>query len=157
MRTCATCGQWKREADFAVTGYKRKRDGVTTRKRHCKECAAKKTKEWCRKHPKAAARHSRDWRERNRFRHALAVTRRMSKRGGYEPCYASQSHIEEQFTGVCCICGAKEAECSTKLHLDHDHATGRFRGWLCSTCNTGIGMFHDSTHLLVRALEYLTP
>lgn len=41
------------------------------------------------------------------------------------------------------------------MHLDHDHATGEFRGWLCSKCNTGLGMFNDSPKLLERAIQYL--
>lgn len=42
------------------------------------------------------------------------------------------------------------------LHLDHDHKTGKFRGWLCSTCNTGLGKLGDSIEGLERAIGYLT-
>ena len=31
-----------------------------------------------------------------------------------------------------------------RLHLDHSHVTGRFRAWICNTCNLGIGLFGDS-------------
>lgn len=41
------------------------------------------------------------------------------------------------------------------LHLDHCHVTGKFRGWLCSTCNTGIGKLGDDVAGLLRAVEYL--
>lgn len=41
------------------------------------------------------------------------------------------------------------------LCLDHCHASGKFRGWLCSRCNTGLGIFRDSTELLYRAAAYL--
>ena len=34
--------------------------------------------------------------------------------------------------GCCERCGSH----STKLHLDHNHNTLEFRGWLCNTCNT---------------------
>lgn len=37
--------------------------------------------------------------------------------------------------GLCAACG-----CSSKLHLDHDHDTGKVRGYLCSGCNTHEGM-----------------
>lgn len=41
------------------------------------------------------------------------------------------------------------------LHLDHDHETGAFRGWLCSLCNTAIGKLGDTPAGVRRALEYL--
>lgn len=41
------------------------------------------------------------------------------------------------------------------LHADHDHLTNKFRGWLCSLCNGGLGMLGDNTEGLKRALLYL--
>lgn len=51
----------------------------------------------------------------------------------------------------CAICGATD-----KLCWDHNHATGKFRGTLCNTCNLGIGLLKDSPYLLERAIEYVT-
>ena len=52
----------------------------------------------------------------------------------------------------CQLCGEK----SNKLFLDHCHKSGEFRGWLCCSCNTGIGMFKDDINLLNLAIKYLT-
>ncbi len=41
------------------------------------------------------------------------------------------------------------------LALDHDHTTGAFRGWLCNSCNLGLGMLGDSPVALTAALNYL--
>ena len=39
--------------------------------------------------------------------------------------------------------------------IDHNHETGEFRGILCLTCNTMIGMSKDSVFVLERAIKYL--
>lgn len=53
---------------------------------------------------------------------------------------------------LCECCGRKPKRA---LHLDHDHETGKFRGWLCNTCNTGIGGLGDTIAGLLRAMRYL--
>lgn len=40
--------------------------------------------------------------------------------------------------------------------IDHDHATGKVRGLLCTNCNTGIGMLKDDLEVLHRAQVYLS-
>jgi len=38
---------------------------------------------------------------------------------------------------------------------DHDHNSGRFRGWLCSGCNTTLGMVYDRPSTLRALAAYL--
>lgn len=61
--------------------------------------------------------------------------------------------------GKCAICNvkitlgknrARDAAC-----LDHCHETGVVRGWLCGSCNLGIGMLKDSAEILKSAVNYL--
>ena len=67
--------------------------------------------------------------------------------------------MHEAQNGACAIC--KEPERSLmggkpmRLAVDHDHATGKVRALLCSTCNTSLGGFQDSPKLLQAAIEYL--
>lgn len=42
------------------------------------------------------------------------------------------------------------------LALDHCHASGKLRGYLCHRCNMGIGLFRDRPDLLRAAAKYLT-
>lgn len=63
----------------------------------------------------------------------------------------------------CPICKRSEKECagkgglkSTTWVLDHNHKSGKFRGWLCHDCNRAIGCFKDDANLLKNALEYMS-
>jgi hypothetical protein len=42
-----------------------------------------------------------------------------------------------------------------QVSLDHDHATGEFKGWLCRRCNIGLGKLGDDIASIRRALTYL--
>jgi hypothetical protein len=42
-----------------------------------------------------------------------------------------------------------------RLHFDHDHRTGEFRGWLCSRCNTVLGKVEDDAVVLDQLIVYL--
>ncbi len=44
---------------------------------------------------------------------------------------------------------------TSKIVLDHDHSTGKVRGWIYDSCNTGIGRFKDDIALLEKAITYL--
>lgn len=57
--------------------------------------------------------------------------------------------------GVCSLCQKMDTESGKPLFVDHDHATGKVRGLLCSTCNFGLGYFKDDVSMLERAIEYL--
>jgi DNA anti-recombination protein RmuC len=57
--------------------------------------------------------------------------------------------------GCCAICGISHNKLKVKLHVDHDHTTGKIRGLLCSICNISLGGFRDSPEILQKAIEYL--
>lgn len=53
----------------------------------------------------------------------------------------------------CKICGT-EVDMTT-VAIDHCHSNGHIRGFLCGTCNSGLGFFKDNTDYLRTAIEYL--
>jgi len=53
----------------------------------------------------------------------------------------------------CAICKEPIGE---EAHVDHDHATEKVRGLLCSRCNVGMGGFNDDPELLRVAARYLS-
>lgn len=70
----------------------------------------------------------------------------------------SREWLDEQLEkqgGACAICRASFEEVGPCV--DHDHVTGAVRALLCSTCNTGLGHFHDDPELLRAAIRYLSP
>lgn len=44
---------------------------------------------------------------------------------------------------------------TSKVVLEHDHHTGKPGGWICDSCNTGLGRFKDDIKLLESAIEFL--
>ncbi len=68
------------------------------------------------------------------------------------------AHVLEQ-DGKCAICRVD----GERLDVDHNHATGEFRGLLCNPCNVRLGYFQklgssryfESHGLIPRVLEYI--
>ncbi len=50
----------------------------------------------------------------------------------------------------CEVCGSPD-----RIHFDHDHATGKFRGWICHNCNITLGHSRDNVEVLYKLINYL--
>lgn len=66
----------------------------------------------------------------------------------YEEMFISQN-------GRCAICEIHQDDLSYRLHVDHNHTTGKVRKLLCSKCNMAIGLLDENPKLIARALEYI--
>lgn len=56
----------------------------------------------------------------------------------------------------CPVCKKRTiAGVTSKVVLEHDHRTGKPGGWICDSCNTGLGRFKDDVELLKSATEFL--
>ena len=57
--------------------------------------------------------------------------------------------------GLCLLCKKPAAVLTRRLHVDHDHVSGKVRGLLCHGCNTAIGSMGDDPSLLRAAADYI--
>lgn len=136
-KQCTKCGETKTLSDF----YKdsRRKNGATS---------------WCRSCWKAyeAAR-----------REKLGVRGRKDRKLKYlyGMSINEYSQLLKSQNNVCAVCGGKETVINNKsaklqkLSVDHDHATGKVRGLLCTACNKALGLLNDNPDVLEKARIYL--
>lgn len=132
MRTCTKCNTAKPDNGFYPSVLKRESG-------------------WCKK---CYVQHQRDWRKSNRDK--LLSNKRRYRTGVTWDQYGAMLKAQG---GGCAICGEKESIKSkygeTALAVDHDHATGKLRGLLCSRCNRTLGAIEKNPHILQAMLAYL--
>lgn len=146
MKLCKHCGETKPLTDFYP--HKRTRDGAQY---WCKECQKKAVVSGYRNNPEKHRIYNREWGRRYPDKKAdIALKTRLGlPHGTYATMLAAQD-------GKCAICGRTEPGGRTRrFHVDHDEATGKIRGLLCSPCNTGIGQLQHDPNLILSAIEYL--
>jgi len=63
----------------------------------------------------------------------------------------AESEVKPKLGTPCNLCGRKDQQ----LLFDHCHSTLKHRGWLCSSCNKGLGLLGDTVESIERVLLYL--
>lgn len=133
-KKCKSCGKIKPYEDFAE--HPRCVGGRNSKCRSCKNVMA-------------ADHYQRNKdiiREKRKGRHRKTWT--MQKYGLPEEKY---QEMYAAVDGRCQICNNHHKT----LCVDHDHATGKIRGLLCTRCNFGLGNLKDDVSLLNKAIIYL--
>lgn len=71
----------------------------------------------------------------------------------------TRAQVEQMISdqkGCCPICGTDLLELDPRrVHVDHDHQTGKIRGVLCGHCNTMLGLARENIDTLKAAIAYL--
>ena len=139
LKTCKTCGEAKRRDEF--DNHKLTRDKKQT---SCKQCC----------------------REANKARYHALTQEQKDRRVAQIKARKYGMTLEEMAAYVdahgdlCDVCGRpdtthRKATWTHKLTFDHDHATGKFRGLICSTCNVTIGNARDDPAVLRHLADYI--
>lgn len=67
-------------------------------------------------------------------------------------CITPTEELICTYTENCENCGKYQGR---SIELHHCHTTGRFLGWLCGYCNTGMGRFSDDPVAMRKAADWL--
>jgi hypothetical protein len=139
-KMCTTCNIAKPFEDF-YEGYKaiKQRDSTNKKYPHsrCKECD----------HARVRIYHHKN---KERLTKQMLVSHRHRRYGIDEKEYSNMILSQKN---MCAICNNPSDK---TLHIDHDHETGKVRGLLCSSCNTGIGFLKEDISILTSAIKYLS-
>ena len=127
---CSVCGVRKDNLEFGFYLNRKTKDGYRLRTNTCcASCSKEKGKEI-----------------RDAKKVAKAMGRPRPKIGDLcdcckRPVYKKRDDIPDGIEG------------RWSWQCDHDHETGKFRGWICKTCNTGV--CSDTISAAENALNYL--
>ncbi len=127
------------------TGKPCRKGHVTTRRvkrSWCEECYQLRYKKG-RRNLEANRQYYRKWRTENIDHHRAYMRRKRGFPEPTRPCPLTCENCDGPPNGAGSLC------------LDHCHATGAFRGWLCSRCNVGLGCLGDDLEGLARTQAYL--
>lgn len=86
----------------------------------------------------------------------LQKWRRQFKLKKYGITIEEYNKLLEEQDGCCKICGKYFTEYKRDFSVDHNHTTGKVRGLLCNSCNTGIGLLGEDIDILIKAIKYLS-
>jgi len=147
-KTCSKCKTVKSINQFCKN--KGSRDGFHSQ---CADCKNKGGAIWYKKNKKTRAVKAKSYYQKNK--HKFSKQARANKLKKYDLTFEKVEELLQNQNHVCLICNRTEPRYNRKLRLDHNHKTGKFRGFLCNNCNTGLGMFEDNPDFLYKAIEYL--
>ncbi len=134
---------------------KRKEQSKRYFKKH-KEEIYKRQKEWRMKNiehvNKLGAENARKRRKSNPEKQRLRNLKHKQKREEQRELIAGRPRPE-----ICELCSERSKQSYSNVYtvFDHNHKTGKFRGWICDRCNKVLGLVYDDKILLEKMIVYL--
>lgn len=159
------CPRCRRLLSLAEFGWRKTNGGRTKLRAECRNCAAREARERSerlkRNKPELYKRRRAAARQKDRElwkvdpeRWLYRSMRRSARMLKLDVNQVLQ-HLDEQ-GNQCDACGWRgESVPGGRVHIDHDHATGLFRGFLCSGCNSAAGRVADCPERIEKLLGYL--
>lgn len=150
------CAEWREDFWAFVNAVGEKPDGHTLRRKDTSKPLEDGNWYWNKPiSSNDAADYQRQWRNNNPDK-----TKNNDLKKMYGITLQEYENLLAKQNGVCAICGGKETTKSNdgfprRMPVDHDHATGKIRGLLCTQCNRGLGMFGENRNRLLAAAAYV--
>lgn len=140
QKKCNVCLQDKPLTDFYPVTR-----GSEVRRTYCKACFKSQIQKWKQQNPERYRETARRSNKKNYLKRYLSFA--------YGLTLEQYHELYRKHNGKCAI--YRKQEVISRLSIDHDHKTGKIRGLLCRTCNSGIGLFQESKDLIQKAFLYL--
>lgn len=136
----------KHISEYNAQYYKNNKENILAHKKGQRPnpVSIANTREWKRRNPARVKSYARVYREQNRERALVSERKRAGIPAPTRPEPAT-----------CEICNCKPSGIYKHLCVDHDHNTGKFRGWLCNRCNLALGNMGDTLESVERVTDYL--
>ena len=141
IKICGKCKEPKLVSEF------RKYNRTGGYQSYCKPCENAYKVAWHKRNRTVANKKAKDWYYKNRDK--VSAYGRKERYGLMNDTYELMLKKQENSCAICLLPFVKTP------HVDHCHKTGKIRGLLCSSCNTGLGAFKDDVPTIQNALDYI--
>jgi len=143
MKSCRVCNIEKPRTDFVRN--KAFSSGFDT---ICLICSREKVKQWRKNNPEKRKlqlkrESGKDYNHNKHLKATYGISRDV-----YLEMFNKQN-------GCCAICNKHQINFKRRLHVDHNHITGKIRALLCNLCNSMIGTSQEDPEILTNAIKYL--
>ena len=128
-KPCSRCGIIKPLVEFSKDQY-----SPDKLKWYCRACQSSRFKAWRQSNLEAIRKQDR-------------ITYYIRK---YHFSQDVAEALVENRTGICEICKHEDL-----LVVDHNHASGKLRGFICSSCNSALGYAKEDKQILEHLIKYL--
>lgn len=149
MKKCTgPCQRVREDQKFYTKKYK---NGAVGLRSTCIDCGTKARDDWRKANKSHDDKRNNEYNKRNSERiRGLKLVKNYWPNLTWEQAIEAWNKMYNAQGQHCALC-----ENNKRLHVDHDHKTGKVRGLLCYNCNNGLGRFQDNTCILEKAIIYL--